>query len=178
MEAEEKLNPARRLFIGIFVLAMAATGFAAGRILLRPNNTVRQPIQFNHRKHVEEAELECVGCHQYYPTGQHSGLPAFSDCLICHDPPITDSPEEKKLLDLAKGNSGAGFRKLFRLPNHVYYSHREHVTIAGLECKICHGEIAATTVPPPTPLVRITMDTCVNCHAKRGVNNDCTRCHR
>lgn len=178
MDPDEKLNPTRRLLIGLLVLAMGAAGFAAGRLLLRPSDRVAQPIQFNHKKHTQDAELECSVCHEYYATSQHSGLPKLETCLVCHDPLSTDSPEEKKLLKLAKGGTAAEFRKLFRLPDHVYYSHRAHVTIAGLECNACHGDIAATIGPPATPLVRITMDTCVNCHAERGMKTDCTRCHR
>lgn len=178
MEPEEKLHPTRRLLIGALVVATAAAGFAAGRLILRPSDRVVQPIQFNHRKHVQEAELECSVCHEYYATGQHSGLPKLETCMVCHDPPSTGSAEEKKLLELARGDASVEFRKLFRMPNHVYYSHRTHVTVAGLECKTCHGDVAATTAPPATALVRITMDTCVNCHTERGLKTDCTGCHR
>jgi hypothetical protein len=31
MPSDERLSPKRRLIIGVFTLAMAATGFAAGR---------------------------------------------------------------------------------------------------------------------------------------------------
>jgi hypothetical protein len=52
------------------------------------------------------------------------------------------------------------------------------VVVAGLKCEECHGAIAATTAPPSRPLLRITMDTCVACHATKGVKTDCTHCHR
>ena len=178
MTGDEKLSPVRRLLIGAFTVAMAAGGFSVGRFLLRPNQAVAQPIEFNHRLHVDDVGLECATCHEYYATAQHSGLPALETCLICHEEAVTDSAEEQKLLELAKHNPQPVFRKLFRMPDHVYYSHREHVTIAGLECETCHGGVAATTAPPPTPLVRITMDTCVDCHARVDVKTDCTHCHR
>jgi len=176
--ADDKLTPARRLFIGAFTVAMTAVGFAAGRFLLRPSEAVAQPIEFNHRLHVEEVGVECSTCHEYYETAQHSGLPTLETCLTCHEEPMTDSAEEQKLVELAQNDPRPEFQKLFRMPDHVYYSHREHVAIAGLACETCHGAVAATTSPPPTALVRITMDTCVGCHEKDGVNTDCTPCHR
>jgi hypothetical protein len=176
--AEERLSPTRRLLIGFFTVAMGAVGFVAGRLLLLPSGNVRQPVEFNHLIHSQDVGLECVDCHKYFGTRQHSGLPTLQDCLECHEGGMTESSEEQKLLALAERFPGTSFRKLFTMPDHVYYSHREHVTVAGLECETCHGDIAATTAPPPTALVRITMDTCVDCHAGEGVQTDCTHCHR
>lgn len=178
MAADETLSPTRRLVIGGVTLAIAAAGFATGRVAFRPSGRVAQPIQFDHRKHVGDLGIECSVCHEYYETGQHAGLPALETCMGCHEDPATESPEEKKLLVLAGSTPLPVFRKLFRLPDHVYYSHRRHVAIAGLECSTCHGDIAMTTAPPPRPLVRITMDTCVRCHDEKGVKTDCTHCHR
>jgi hypothetical protein len=178
VDSEEKLSPTRRLLIGALTLSMAAGGFAAGRVLFRPAGNVSQPIRFNHQKHVRDAGMECSACHEYYATRQHSGLPTLETCLGCHEEASTGSPEERKLVELAKKDPGASFRKLFHLPEHVYYSHRRHVAIAHLECKTFHGGIEETTSPPAAPLVRITMDTCISCHSKRGVTTDCTHCHR
>jgi len=176
--ADERLSPVRRLAIGALTVVMASAGFAVGRATFRPTETVTQPIQFNHQKHVADLGLECTTCHEYYTTSAHSGLHALTTCLTCHDPAVTDSPEEATLVELGGQDPQPRFRKLFRLPNHVYYSHRRHVVAAGLPCETCHGGIAATTVPPPRPLVRITMSTCMDCHAERNVTTDCTLCHR
>ncbi len=178
MASAERLTPRRRLLIGGIALVMASGGFAAGRVLLRPSEAVAQPVLFNHRLHVEDLGLECSTCHEYFASSQHSGLPSIDLCSTCHEEPLTDSPEERKLLGLVQDGGGQGFRKLMRLPDHVYYSHARHVTVAQIECESCHGGLARTTVPPSTPLVRITMDTCVDCHVARGVTVDCTGCHR
>ena len=177
MSADEKLSPRYRLLIGVITLAMGGIGFVAGRTLLRPANAVLQPIQFNHQLHIQEVGLECADCHKYFATGQHSGLPTLADCMECHEGGMTESPEEQKLLQMAQADPTTPFLKLFTMPDHVFYSHRTHVTAAGLECETCHGDIADTTVPPEVPLMRITMDTCLDCHTRNGVNNDCTRCH-
>jgi len=176
--ADEKFSPRYRLVLGGMAVLLAAGGFAAGRAAFNPDERVLQPLQFNHRKHVKEAGLECAGCHQFYAERQHAGLPDIAVCQVCHETPITDSPEEKKLIALAGRSSPPAFRKLFMLPDHVSYSHRRHVTAAKLPCETCHGAIADTVAPPSRPLVRVTMATCVDCHARQNVQTDCTDCHR
>lgn len=175
---DDKLSPKERLAIGGLTILMAASGFAAGRVAFTPSAAPPQPIQFNHQAHVKTAGLDCSMCHQFYAEHQHSGLPALSLCQTCHAEPTTDSPEEKKLIELAASSNPPEFKKLFSLPDHAYYSHSRHVTVAKIPCETCHGNIADTTAPPDRPLVRITMDTCTSCHAERQVHTDCTACHR
>jgi hypothetical protein len=137
-----------------------------------------QPVLFNHKKHVKDVGLECATCHEYFSTGEHSGLPSLTLCQGCHSQALTKSPEEQKLIKLFASDPLPVFRKLFRLPDHARYSHRRHVAVAGLPCETCHGAIADTTEPPVYPLEPITMDTCIGCHAQRHVQTDCTACHR
>ena len=172
------MSPARRLLIGAITLITATLGYAAGRMLFRPAESISQPIAFNHRKHVQELEIPCNQCHQYYERGEHSGLPTLSICTGCHEDAQTESLEEKKLTKLAGEGRDDVFRKLFRMPDHVFYSHRRHAVIAKIDCATCHGAIAATQAPPGKPLVRITMDFCIECHRRSGASVDCTRCHR
>ncbi len=171
-------SPKMRLLFGAFVLATVAGGFAAGRVVFGFGGRVVQPIQFNHQKHTRGAGIDCSTCHQYYADHQHSGLPELATCMTCHQQPVTKSAEERKLIALAASPQPPAFRKLFRLPDHVYYSHRRHVTVARLTCETCHGAIADSTAPPPRPLVRITMATCVGYHTRQSVQIDCTACHR
>lgn len=178
MAVDESLSPTQRLLIGAFTLAMAAGGFAAGRTAFPLTRAVEQPIQFNHQKHVKDAGMDCSACHEYYSTGNHSGLPSLATCQVCHQEAVTKSAEEQKLLKLLASETQPDFKKLFRLPDHAFYSHRRHVAVAGLQCETCHGRIAETTAPPPRALVEITMATCTSCHAEKNVTTECTDCHR
>jgi len=164
------------MVFGITVIVLGALGFGAGRWLLRPTTKVAQPIAFNHKLHTEA--IECETCHEYATTSAHSGLPGLSTCLLCHEEPQTDSLEENKVRELAEAGHEQVFRKLFRLPDNVFYTHRRHVGLAGLECANCHGDVAGSESPPDSPLVRVTMDFCIDCHEERGVSNECTHCHR
>jgi len=165
------------LFIGAIVLLSAATGYALGRAMFRPAGRVVQPILFNHEAHTVSAEIGCDTCHEYYSSSAHSGLPSLEVCLGCHEESMTESAEELKIGELAEEGIRDPFKKLFRLADHTYYSHRVHVQVAGIPCETCHGEIARTTSPPQTPLVRVSMDFCVDCHEKSGATTQCTHCH-
>lgn len=172
------MSPTRRLFIAAVTLVTAASGYTAGRALFRPAERIRQPILFNHEMHVAELGLDCSTCHEYYESGRHAGLPLLSTCLQCHEDTETDHPEIKKVLELAAAGEEDPFRKLFRLADHAFYSHRRHAVIEGIPCETCHGAIAKSTTPPERPLVRITMDFCMDCHEREGGSLECTHCHR
>jgi hypothetical protein len=172
------VTPSQRLITGALALATLAGGYAAGRTLFRPASRIRQPILFNHKIHVGDAGIECVICHDNYPKGEHAGLPGLSTCTGCHTEASPDQPEIAKLLAMVKEGKEDVFRKLFRLSDHVFYSHRRHAGIGKLPCEGCHGAIAATQAPPERPLVRIDMAFCVNCHEQKDISVDCTRCHR
>jgi cytochrome c553 len=172
------VGPTRRLLIGAIVMLSGLAGYATGRAVFRPARPVSQPIAFNHLLHVEELEIECEICHELYRTSQHSGLPTLTICLGCHEDALTDKPEEQRVRDLAGAGEDDVFRKLFKLADHAFYSHRRHVTQGEVPCETCHGSIADTTTPPERPLVRITMDFCAECHERLGLESDCTACHR
>ncbi|KKL56227.1 hypothetical protein LCGC14_2247510, partial [marine sediment metagenome] len=72
------------------------------------NPTVEQPIQYNHQAHVEKFNIACVQCHTGAESAARATIPNIESCgQVCHRtdmPPVTDSPEEKKLRDyLAEG---------------------------------------------------------------------------
>lgn len=136
-----------------------------------------QPIVFDHKKHVQDLELECSACHPYYQTETFSGLPGPEICALCHLEPQGESPEEMKLVDVLKSGAPLEWKPLFQQPAHVFYSHRRHVAVAGIACSVCHGDIAESA-RPPEQVVRLTMDDCVRCHEEQGASTDCTACHR
>lgn len=157
-----------------FVLSSAILTF--GRAPLPPERAT-QPIQFNHRLHVQDVGLDCADCHQYYETETFSGLPSAEVCAMCHEEAQTDRPEEVKLAGLLSEGVTLDWKHLFRQPSHVYFSHRRHVAVAELECSVCHGDFASS-VRPPRKVKILDMDTCVDCHEQQQASIDCTHCHR
>jgi hypothetical protein len=139
---------------------------------------VPQPVAFNHFKHTEELGLGCEFCHKYVLQGAHAGLPGAETCSLCHGTPQGTSEEAARVTQLIEQGDPLRFNKLFRMPDHVFYTHRRHVAIGGLECQICHGDIAASERPPSWPLVNISMEFCMDCHLEQDQTLDCNACHR
>ena len=161
--------------------ALAALVLLAVTVLLLLGGggpAVSQPITFNHLKHTQKLGLGCQFCHPYVSTGAHAGLPGRETCALCHQAPLGESPEAARLTELLAAGAPLRFNKLFRLADHVNYTHRRHVGIAQLECRNCHGAIAETQRPPLRPLVRIDMAFCLSCHRARDQSQDCVACHR
>ncbi len=167
----------RSVVLALLLLATAAAALAVVREANR-GPPVRQPIAFNHRKHTRDLGLACDFCHQYVRVGAHAGLPGAEICSLCHSVPQGESEEAARVTALITQGAPLKFNKLFRLPSHVFYTHRRHVGIGELECQECHGAIADTERPPERPLVSMTMDYCLDCHRQREETLDCNACHR
>lgn len=166
----------RRNVVVAVVLVVAAV--VAFPLVARHSPAVPQPVQFNHRKHTQDLGLACEFCHKYVRSGAHAGLPGAETCSICHRVPQGESQEAARVTELLTEGDPLQFNKLFRLPDHVFYTHSRHVGIAELECETCHGAIAETERPPSRALVRITMKYCLDCHGEREQTLDCAACHR
>jgi len=168
-----------------------------------------QPLVFSHASHGPESEtaLECEECHFFYEDGMFSGIPGIDKCIECHDDPespITESPEEAKLLtEFVVPEKNIPWQVYSRQPDCVYFPHIAHVKMAHMECGICHGDFASREIPPVYKVNRLTgysidiwgrnisglkknisdrmkMDDCAECHSQRGKedNNSCFVCHK
>ncbi len=149
-----------------------------GWILVTPEPDIVQPIQYNHKKHIEDAELDCTDCHIYVESNAKATIPNIEICSNCHsDEPMTDSPEEEKLLSYIEKGEKIPWVQIYSVPDHVYFSHRRHVTIGNLECKTCHGNVPELIKPAPHQLIQISMNNCIDCHREKGIERDCIGCH-
>lgn len=137
-----------------------------------------QPIQYNHKKHIEDAGLNCVDCHTRALTHEKASIPNIEICKGCHDQPMTESKEEEKLVGYIRKNQPIPWAQVHRVPDHAYFSHRRHVSIGKVACLTCHGNVSEMTLPFSKPYLPIKMAFCIDCHAKNRVDTDCATCHR
>lgn len=141
------------------------------------SGVVRQPIQYNHKKHVAMG-LECAGCHKHVFTMAVAGLPSVDDCMACHQAPVSESAEAKKVAGFANKPGGIPWQRVYSVPSDVYFSHRRHAQLAKIGCEVCHGDMKNRTKPVDRPQQPITMEWCLDCHEQRGASQDCAACHR
>jgi hypothetical protein len=160
------------LFGGVILFVL----LGAAMIVRGTSEEGGQPIAFNHKLH-KQSGAECIDCHRFYESERNAGRPTVQDCLACHDEAITEDREAVKIRAYADDNKEIPWKRLYRMPDHVFFTHRRHVVQGGVPCKTCHGGIGEMTEPPSKPLKTLSMSDCMNCHRKTGADNDCLACH-
>lgn len=160
-----------------FVAAFAVVAAVSYLDVRKEQREVSQPIAFNHRVHVEDQELECSMCHPFYESEISSGMPGAETCAMCHLEPQGESASERTLVAKLQAGEPLEWGRLFRQPPHVFYSHRRHVVVAGIQCEVCHGQIGLSE-RPPSQAAPMSMEACLDCHEREQASGDCTACHR
>jgi len=143
-----------------------------------------QPIPFSHRLHAGIKEIDCQFCHNTVEEQRNAGMPPVEKCLFCHQHIIPEHPAVQLIHDHLPTEESEGdsipWVKVTYLPDHVYFSHQQHIT-AGLECAECHGPVEE--MDRVYEQNRLLMGFCVNCHREQDRELqppilDCWNCHQ
>ncbi len=158
-------------FAAVFVLCTGAG-------LLFADRPTPQPYPYNHAVHT--AKADCTLCHRGARNGTRAGLPSLEVCTRCHAtaPGKSPSAADQALWKRAVEGSAPSWNRLYRLPAHIFFSHRRHVTVGGFACEKCHGDMEHQQSPPLRALKTLKMRDCLGCHQQEKVTVDCTACHR
>ena len=140
----------------------------------KPPPPPEQPIPYSHKVHLAQG-LQCVMCHETVETDDHATLPPTATCMGCHANVKTDSPHIQKLKEWDDKNEAVPWRRVYRLPTFVYFSHKQHVTDAKVTCDVCHGNVAQMDVMQKVK--DISMAACIECHKAHSAQVNCDTCH-
>jgi hypothetical protein len=140
----------------------------------KPPPPPEQPIPYSHKTHLAQG-LQCVMCHETVETDDHATLPPTATCMGCHINVKTDSPHIQKLAQWDEKNEEVPWRRVYRLPSFVYFSHKQHVTDAKVTCDVCHGNVPQLDVMQKVK--DISMPTCIECHTSHSAPTRCDTCH-
>ena len=141
-------------------------------------SAVVQPMGFSHAAHFAE-DTACLDCHIRSEEGRYATLPGLKACLLCHEEPQGEDPEEPRVREFAELGDAIPWVRVNRVEAHVYFSHAPHVVLGEMDCADCHGDM--TTVEQPltsSQIEGLTMGACMDCHEDRNVSNDCLLCHQ
>lgn len=163
-----------------------------------------QPIYYSHKVHAGINQINCLYCHGSAEQSKHAAIPSVNTCMNCHKaiqayekgPKLFD--EEGNEIDgtaeIQKLYEYAGFDpdqpnkwdpsmikkpiewvKIHNLPDHVYFSHAQHVNAGKVQCQSCHGAI--NEMGEVKQVADLSMGWCINCHRESNVqfNYDSTK---
>ena len=168
-------------FVGVATLVVS--GLVWGQVSRRPPKSppefkpgepVEQPLPFSHKKHVGLG-LKCLDCHGIEDPGDFAGFPSEAKCMACHTAIKTESPHIRKLSGAEKTGTPIEWNRVYRMKEFVYFSHDVHHREAGVDCAVCHGDVAARDVLLQERSVG--MYACMKCHEQYKAPNDCEVCH-
>ena len=120
-----------------------------------------QPINYSHELHAGKMGIDCQYCHTGVNKSRHANVPSADTCMNCHKIARTDKPEIMKLTKYYEENKPIPWKRVHKLPEHVYFNHSVHVN-KGLKCQECHGQIQEMAiVGQQKPFM---MSHCLECH--------------
>lgn len=167
----------RSFLVPTKILLIALLGCFVGFQGFRQFETwqLKQPYEFDHGAH---RVMACVVCHVGAIEEIRATLPSFETCVKCHaSSPLLD-PDAEVQWATAVEAGGLEWNKITSVPDHVFFSHRQHTKTGQIECARCHGNVSDLSSPPPLPQIRVSMDECLDCHLQNDQTDDCARCHR
>lgn len=176
-------------------LLLAASYFAFGYLMqigVDQGYQPVQPIHYSHKIHAGDNGIDCNFCHSSARQSQTAGIPSLNVCMSCHVS-ISEVSEETATAEYSKEFYDGEIQKLYKavgwnpdemaytgtpepvkwvrihnLPDFAYFNHEQHVTVAGIACQQCHGDVENMEIMEQhAPL---TMGWCIDCHRDTNVN--------
>jgi mono/diheme cytochrome c family protein len=170
-----------------------------------------QVVAYDHSLHAGTMEIDCRYCHNSVEKSKHAGLPTTNVCMNCHAN-VWETKNGTGAEEIAKLHAAAGFdkdlkdyirdengdvvegdpivwNKAHNLPDHVFFSHKQHVDVGGVDCMQCHGDVKTFTLGRVATTAEInalvadnsdkglveltkpilTMGWCIECHDKKQI---------
>jgi mono/diheme cytochrome c family protein len=176
--------------IGGYYIVKGAIGLGRSQ-----NYQPEQPIFYSHKVHAGVNQINCLYCHGGAMEGRHANIPSVNICMNCHmtiseysgtagklfreDGTEVNGTDEIKKIYAAAGWDASKkqytgetheilWTKIHNLPDHVYFSHAQHVNAGKVQCQTCHGEI--TKMDEVYQFADLSMGWCINCHRTTKVN--------
>lgn len=192
-----------KIYVGIVslivILSLIVIGLQGlGNMNVMESYQPSQPIAFPHSVHAGINKIDCKYCHNTADKSRTAGIPTVNVCMNCHKLISGNTPEQEA--EISKIYKAAGWdgseytnkthpivwNKVHVLPDHVFFSHEQHVKVGGIDCKQCHGDMTKQTetarVVPVSELNKIegnipltkptlTMGWCIECHDTKGISD-------
>jgi len=131
-----------------------------------------QPIKFSHAIHSTDNKIDCNYCHPGVLKGKNAGVPPVSLCMNCHkhvkEGTHSGAFEINKVVQAAEDSIPIRWTRIHALPDFTYFNHMQHVTIGGVECITCHGDVEEMHIVKQVE--DLSMGWCIKCHDETKVD--------
>ena len=201
-------NNINKLFVGLFIMIVILK-FVFDTLMgigITTSYQPEQPIAFSHKIHAGDNSIDCNYCHSSARSSKTSGIPSANVCMNCHanitSGTTTGTTEIQKIYDAIGYDPDTRtyiegyvqkpieWIKVHNLPDLAYFNHSQHVTVGGLECQQCHGNMQEKTVGQVATMqelnnisfnkkdsiefdhATLTMGFCIDCHRQSEVKMD------
>lgn len=155
--------------IGFQVKMVATAAIDLGR---SQNYAPDQPIKFSHKIHAGNNKIDCKYCHHTSEFNKSAGIPAMELCMNCHvlvrEGANSGKFEISKVVDAYENKKNVEWTRIHNLPDHVFFSHAQHVGIAKVDCQKCHGKVQEMDIMKQSS--DLSMGWCINCHRETKVD--------
>jgi hypothetical protein len=189
----EAWNPtvATLIIAGAVMLFLGAFGYKFGmeEVGVQQGYAPTQPINFSHKIHAGQYEMDCKYCHSTVEKSKSASIPSLNTCMNCHKYVKAaekyngkTSPEIQKIYN-AIGYDGDNMEyiegyeqkpiewvRIHNLPDLSYFNHSQHVVVGKVECQTCHGPIEE--MEKVYQFSTLQMGWCIDCHRERGIDSE------
>ncbi len=131
-----------------------------------------QPVKFSHNVHAGINGTDCLYCHHTAEYGKSAGIPSLNVCWNCHA--IVREGTHSGRFEINKivaayeqTRKPIHWIRIHHLPDHVFFSHAQHVGAGKLDCEECHGPVKEMDVI--YQYSDLSMGWCLDCHRTRKV---------
>ena len=189
----EAWNPtvATLIIAGAVMLFLGAFGYKFGmeEVGVQQGYAPTQPINFSHKIHAGQYEMDCKYCHSTVEKSKSASIPSLNTCMNCHKYVKASekyngktSPEIQKIYN-AIGYDGDNMEyiegyeqkpiewvRIHNLPDLSYFNNSQHVVVGKVECQTCHGPIQE--MDKVYQFSNLQMGWCIDCHRERGIDSE------
>lgn len=131
-----------------------------------------QPIKFSHQVHMAENQMDCMYCHHTASTSKTANIPSTTLCMNCHivvrEGSRSGRFEIDKIVQAYEEGRSVEWIRIHDLPDHVFFSHAQHVGAGKLDCMQCHGDVENMHVV--RQVNDLSMGWCLDCHRTTKVD--------
>ena len=160
------------IFLGAFSYQLVMIYNEAVKLGRSQDYQPDQPVKFSHKVHALDNQIDCMYCHHTAPVSKTANFPSTELCMNCHiivrEGTHSGKFEIDKLIQAHEEGRSIEWIRVHELPDHVFFSHAQHVGAGKLDCAQCHGLVEEMDIVKQHS--DLSMGWCLECHRETKVD--------